>query len=110
MLHGCERGAVMTTLCLGIVLVWAVPPDESPRDPHADQFAQAMQDIHKTIQAKSITRPSPRLLVELGLRGLYKGQGEDLPNNLAKRLQNDKASDAELRTILHDGYHQLSEG
>src|SRR5207244_1761365 len=60
-----------------------------PPDPHADAFAARLGEIHKMIAANSLARPSPRRLAELALRGLYKGQGEDLPDNLAERLTNE---------------------
>ena len=90
----------MTALCLGIVFVLA----DAPVDPHADEFAKAVQKIHEVIRRKSIVQPSPRQLAELSLRGLFKGQGKNLPDDLAKRLKDEKVTDAELRAVLRDGF------
>jgi carboxyl-terminal processing protease len=79
-----------------------------PTDPDADAFAERLQVIHKTIAEAAFVRPSSRRLAELALRGLYKGQGEDLPDDLAARLKHEAASGAELRAVLHDGYRQLA--
>jgi carboxyl-terminal processing protease len=98
------EAAVMTALSLSILLVLAAPPIEA----RAAEFATTVQEIHQTIQSKSIVGPSPRRLVELSLRGLYKAHGEELPDDLAKRLKNEKATTAELRAVLRDGYHLLA--
>jgi carboxyl-terminal processing protease len=109
----------MTALHLGVLVVClAAAPDESPRvaqlvppapsDPDAEEFARRLQEIHDVIAKDSLVRPSPRRLAELALRGLYNGQGEDFPDDLAARLKNDKAPAAELGAVLHDGYRQLA--
>ena len=92
----------MTALCLSIMFALA----DGPVDPHADEFAKAVQKIHEVIRRKSIVQPSPRQLAELSLRGLFKGQGKSLPDDLAKRLKDEKGTDAELRSILRDGFRR----
>jgi carboxyl-terminal processing protease len=99
----------MGSLCLlSVTLLFAAAPNETP-DADADAFATLLRKVHPVIQENSILRPSQRRLAELALRGLYKGQGEDLPENLARRLKNEKATPAELHAVLCDGYRQLAE-
>jgi carboxyl-terminal processing protease len=82
------------------------PP--APPDPDAEDFARRLQEIHDVIAKNSLVRPSRRRLAELALRGLYRGQGEDLPDDLAARLKDEKASAEQLGAVLHDGYRQLA--
>ncbi len=93
----------MTALGIGIVLVLA-----APTDPDADKFAAAVREVHQTLEAKSIVRPSPSRLAKLSLRGLYKAHGQELPDDLCERLKNEKATGAELRALLRDGYRCLA--
>jgi carboxyl-terminal processing protease len=88
-------------------LVAALDPP-GPSDPDAEEFARRLQEIHDVIAKNSLVRPPPRRLAELALRGLYRAQGEDLPDDLAARLKDDKASAARLGAVLHDGYRQLA--
>jgi carboxyl-terminal processing protease len=89
-------------------LVQIIDPP-APPDADAEAFARRLQDIHDVIAKQSLVRPTRRRLAELALRGLYKGQGEDLPDDLAARLTDEKASTEQLGAVLHDGYRQLAE-
>jgi carboxyl-terminal processing protease len=99
----------MKALPVGLVFIClAVPPADAFADDDADNFTRSVCDALEIIQKNSVARPSARQLVELALRGLYREQCQQLPDDLERRVNDDKATDAQLRTLLRDGYCRLA--